>query len=304
MSILKKYNEYLLSINWKFPMMLWILIAAALAIGAALVSYSTIALMALGISGGLSLVIAFVVFDVVISYPYLLATRRVATIEENLPDAFKQIGDTLKAGGTFEYALRGVSTSEYGALSEEIDNILRRLQEGENLENSLKGFAQDVDSKLVKRSVNIIIDSVKSGAGLADVLDKIADDIRALYRIDQERKAGTIMQVLFLVTASALVAPLILGMVSSILGFLIQAVAAGADITKKQLLEAIATKDLILTLMQAYVFVEVVASSAMIAIMREGKATKALIFMPILLLIAYIVYYLAIYVVTMMLGGV
>jgi len=302
MPLLKKYNEYLLSINWKFPMMLWILIAFAAGAGAALFSYSTIALMAMEISPLLSLVIGFVVFDVIISYPYLLAMKRIAVIEENLPDAFKQIGDTLKAGGTFEYALRGVSTAEYGALSEEIDDMLRRLQEGENLENSLKGFAQDVDSKLVKRSVNIIIDSVKSGAGLADVLDKIADDIRALYRIDQERKSGTIMQVLFLVTASALVAPLILGMVSAILSFLIQAVATGADISKKLLLEAIATKNLIVTLMQAYVFIEVVATSAMIAIMREGKVTKALIFMPILLLIAYIVYYLAVYAVTAMLG--
>ena len=247
---------------------------------------------------------AFVVLDIVIAYPYLLALKRISSIEENLPDAFKQIGDTLKAGGTFEYALRGISTAEYGALSEEIDNILRRLQEGENLENSLKGFSQDVDSKLVKRSVNIIIDSVKSGAGLADVLDKISDDIRALHRIDQERKAGTIMQVLFLVSASSFVAPLILGMVSSILAFLIVAVATGADLTKKQLTEAIATKDLIVTLMQVYIFVEVVASAAMITMMREGKATRALIYIPILLLIAYVIYYLAVYIVNAMLGGI
>ncbi|MEK6972825.1 MAG: type II secretion system F family protein [archaeon] len=304
MSILKQYKEYLFSINWKFPAMLWILIALGLSIGTGIIAYSTITLSALNVSPGLSLVLAFVVLDIVIAYPYLLALKRISSIEENLPDAFKQIGDTLKAGGTFEYALRGISTAEYGALSEEIDNILRRLQEGENLENSLKGFSQDVDSKLVKRSVNIIIDSVKSGAGLADVLDKISDDIRALHRIDQERKAGTIMQVLFLVSASSFVAPLILGMVSSILAFLIVAVATGADLTKKQLTEAIATKDLIVTLMQVYIFVEVVASAAMITMMREGKATRALIYIPILLLIAYVIYYLAVYIVNAMLGGI
>ena len=56
--------------------------------------------------------------------------------------------------------------------------------------------------------------------------------------------------------------------------------------------------------MQVYIFVEVVASAAMITMMREGKATRALIYIPILLLIAYVIYYLAVYIVNAMLGGI
>ena len=45
-------------------------------------------------------------------------------IEEALPDALKQLSDTLKAGGTYEYALREIATSEYDYLSKEMKNVI------------------------------------------------------------------------------------------------------------------------------------------------------------------------------------
>ena len=72
---------------------------------------------------------------------------------------------------------------------------------------------------MVKRSVTIIIDSVKAGAGLADILDQIADDIRDTNRINHERRSQTLMQVLFMVTAGAMVTPFIFGLISTIVDF-------------------------------------------------------------------------------------
>lgn len=304
MNLIQKYQRLLEQAKWKASAVQWIVLSLLIGIGIGVMSFALIEMFDLPVSPLIAIVVGFTCFDAVIAWPYLKALKRIQSIEENMPDAFKQISDTLKAGGTFEYALRGIATAEYGALTEEMNGVLRKISEGENLENSLRGFAEKIDSKLVKRSVNIIIDSVQSGAGLADVLDKIADDIRAIYRINQERKTTTLMQVLFLIAAGAVVAPLVFGMVSSIVGFLIKAIVTGTKLSAAETAAAMATRELIMLLMQLYIAVEAIATSAMIALMREGKASKALLYAPILLLIAYAIYYLALFAVNGMLGGV
>jgi archaellum biogenesis protein FlaJ (TadC family) len=224
-------------------------------------------------------------------YPYIKETQRIEEIEAALPDALKQMADTLRVGGTYEYALREISTAGYGALTKETDAVLRKLEEGENLENSMRALSENVDSVLVKRSVTIIVDSIKAGAGLADVLEEISSDIRELHRIGIERKSRTMMEFMFIVSAGAIVAPAIFGMVSSIIGYLIQTVASGNISSPEAIAFATQTKDFIVLLLQAYIAFEVVASGAMISIMREGKISKSLIYIPGLLFIAFLVYY-------------
>lgn len=303
MNLIKKYQKILDQAKWKPTAVQWIILAVLIGAGIGILSFALIQLMKLPISQLMSFVIAFTCLDLVLAWPYLKALKRIQSIEENLPDAFKQIGDTLRAGGTFEYALREAAESEYGALTEEIKDMMRKINEGDNLENALNNFAKGIDSLLVKRSINIMINAVQSGAGLADVLDKIADDMRELYRIGQERKATTLMQVLFMVAAGAVVAPLVFGMVSSIIGFLIKAIVVGVKLSAAKTAETMATRELIMLLIQAYIGIEAIACSAMMALMREGKIGKTLLYAPILLLIAYIVYYLALFAVNAMLLG-
>lgn len=297
------YKKYLRFIQWKIHPRLWIAISLlfSLAMGGAM--YLWITMTSMDISPLLAGIVFIVFADLLIGLPYFKASRKIDAIEEYLSDALKQMADTLKAGGTYEYALREVANSEYGPLSEEMELALRRLEEGENLETSLRGFADNIESRLVKRSINIILDSIKAGAGLADVLDEIADDIRDMYRLKQERKSFTMMQVLFMVAAGTFVAPFIFGMVSTLISFFIEAASTGLDLSGEVVGSALRSRDIIVTMMQFYIFIEVVATSAMIAIMREGKVTKSIIYIPVLLLIAYLIYYGSRFMTLGMIGG-
>lgn len=299
----QNYKRMLKDIKFKIPAALWMIASTAAAIAAAMVIFALIALFELPVSQLVAFVIFLVVLDVMLGYPYMLAMRRINSIEEALPDALKQLADTLKAGGTYEYGLREISTAEYGPLSFEMKNVLRKMEEGENLEDSLKSFAENVDSTLVRRTIAIINDAIKAGAGLADVLDEIANDVRALHRIGRERISGTMLQVIFIIAAGSVVAPIIMGMVTTVIELLI-AVSAGLVKTKFELVQAIASKDMIVILMQIYLVIEVVASGAMIALTREGKISKSLIYIPVLLLIAFICYYIAAFASGLMIGGV
>jgi pilus assembly protein TadC len=301
-AFLEKYRSYLRQAEFKVPAEAWLALSLGMASASGTALFIVITVLSIPISPLLAFIVFFVVADIMLGYPYLTALGRINAIEEMLPDALKQMADTLKAGGTYEFALREIATAQYGPLTKEMDLVLRKLEEGENLENSLKGFADNIDSRLIKRSIAVIIDSIKAGAGLAEVLDEIAEDIRAMHRIEQERKTETSLQVMFMVAAGAIVAPIILGLVSTIIQLFIQA-ASGLGISMAERAEALATKDLIVFLMQLYILVEVTASSIMVSLMRNGTISKSIIYIPVLLLISYVVYYASAIVSNVAIGG-
>ncbi len=307
---MKKYEKYLNEINLKVDPLLWMTLSFLIALIAGILVYLLLgflspptdpALVALGEQNPpltesmiiMVFVSFFVVIDLMIGYPYIKGISRINKIEEELPEALKQMADILKAGGTYEYALREISHADFGPLTPELENVLRKLEEGENFADSLSTLSYNIDSRLVKRSVTIIIDSVKAGAGLADILDEIAEDIRDTNRINHERRSQTLMQVLFMVTAGAIVTPFIFGLISTIVDFLITSSSQLATLPTEVKLEAVDSKFLLLYLLQIYVFIEVVASSVMISLMREGNKNKSIIYLPILLFIGYVVYFLS-----------
>jgi len=307
---LKKYEKYLDEINLKVDPVLWIFLSFLIALIIGILTFILLQILspvtdptqvALGIQEPplsesmimLVFVMFFVACDLMIGYPYIKGIQRISSIENELPEALKQMADILKAGGTYEYALREISHADFGPLTAELENVLRKLEEGENFEDSLSTLSYNIDSRLVKRSVTIIIDSVKAGAGLASILEQIAEDIRDTNRINHERRSQTLMQVLFMVTAGAIVTPFIFGLVSTIVGFLVSSSANLGSLPNDIRMEATSSKYMLLYLLQIYIFIEVTASSLMISLMREGKKNKSIIYLPVLLFIGYMVYFIS-----------
>ncbi len=290
---LQGYANALYSIEFRIDPLLWLALSAivsalgGLGIWLALKSSPKLAMH----SVSLGFIIFFVGLDILAGYPYLKSQQRIEKIEDDLPDALRQMSDTLKSGGTYEYALREIANTEFGPLKKEVQEVLRRLEDGENFENSLKALANNVNSRIVKRTVTIIVDSVAAGAGLAGVLDQIAEDVREMHKIEKERKSKTVLQVIFMFTAGGLIAPMIFGFVSTISSLLIAASTAAVSAAKTA--QAKNALGVIHMSIQAYLFIETIATGIMIGVMREGKISKSIIYIPVLLCIAYISYLVA-----------
>ena len=300
---LEGYQEILDLADFKFKAFQWIVFGLIIATVLATLSAFVISVAFPKTTMFMAFVVFLVILDIFLGYPYILALKKIDAIEEALPSALKQMADVLKAGGTYEAALREVTAAEYGPLTKEIELVLRKTEEGESLENSLKELADSINSRIVKRSVTVITDTVKAGAGLADVLDDIADDLKAMHRIEKERITETQLQVIFMVAAGAIVAPAILGLVSSVINLFINA-ATSLNVSPQQVVESIIAKNAIVTLLQLYIFVEIAAVSAMIALMRHGRIGKGVTYLPILLLMAYMIYYSSAGVSELFLGGI
>src|SRR3989344_4671267 len=248
------YSAYLRSAEFSVDPVLWIIFSmlAASAMGF-FTWYLTSQVLFVKETLQISVLIFLVVLDLLIGYPFFKAEQRLERIEEDLPDSLRQMADTLKSGGTYEYALREVVNSDIGPLKKEINEVLKKLEEGENFETSLKTLSYNVDSRLIKRTVTIIIDSVAAGAGLANVLEEIAEDVRESHRIQKERKARTVPPGLFMFVAGGIVAPMIFGFVSTISRVLLN--AASAAVSAERVAESNNALGVIELSIQGYIFV-------------------------------------------------
>ena len=296
MSVYEKYDEWVKFTKIHYSTNTWIMLSIFTTI---LVVFGTIIFNVFVLDEINLLPVAFgsAALVLTLGYPYMKKEAIIDNIENNFSDALKQMADTLKAGDTYESALREVKDADYGRLSEEMGVALRRLEEGENIETALKGFSDSIDSRLVKRTMIILLDSIKTGSGLAALLEDIAEDVRDTHRLKEDRKANTTMQFLFMIAAGGFIAPLIFGEVTAIMGLFSKiTVSTMGNITDT-------TSGFILLLVQAYLLIEVIGSGIMMSIIREGKFNKSIIYIPILLVVAYVSYYASSIVIGLMLSG-
>lgn len=282
-TLIQKYQDCIDFSQINYPAVVWLGASVAMSIFAAIISFALSSLIIhettlIPYSFGLA------TFILIAGYPYLKKEALIDSIEKNFSDALKQMADTLKAGDTYENALREVVEADYGRLSEEMQIALRRMEDGENLDTALTGFANRIDSVRVKRTITIILDSIKTGSSLSDILNEIADDLRDYQRLKEDRKASTTMQFLFLVAAGGFIAPIIFGEIGSVMsGF--------AAIGSREINMSTTNDTFLTTIVQLYIIVEVIGSGAMMALMREGKINKSIIYIPLLLLVAFIIYH-------------
>ena len=299
-TIIEKYAKWIEFSKIKYPPALWIIISIASSILIGVCTYIlTLALIKevtlLPAAFGLATIV------LMIGYPYMKKESIVSGIEKNFSDALKQMADTLKAGDTYESALREIVEADYGRLSEEMELALRRLEDGENIETSLKGFAEGIDSRLIQRTITIILDSIKTGASLAEILEEISEDVKDFQKLKEERKANTTMQFLFMIAAGGAIAPIIFGEISAVISAFTKITSQA--ITQEQLTAAIETNNTITLLIQTYLIISVLGSGMMMALIREGKPNKSLIYIPLLLVLAFIMYYASNIVIKAMIAG-
>jgi len=238
------------------------------------------------------LLIGLLVADIIIVYPYSRGESILRSVEQNLPDALKQMATTLQSGGTFEMAVREVVSSDYGALSKQFRYVLDDLQSGATVDAALYKLARRVPSPLLERTVTIISDAVRAGGGLAKVLSDVADDAAESNRLLIERRTKTTMQAMFIVTASVLLAPFIVGAAMGITSFftaLGKQFLANGMITPSDFKDMVSGIRLLHSLLTFYVLFQAGLAAYMLAAIRGDTTTAATKYLPVFLIVAYLV---------------
>jgi len=121
---------------------------------------------------------------------------KVKEVEDRLPDFIRDIVESEEAGMTITRAIINASKNNYGALSPYVNRMAAQLDWGVSLERALDGFADAVDSHVVRRTVSTVVQAHESGGRMSTVLRAVAESIMLIRRIKKEREASVYSQIL------------------------------------------------------------------------------------------------------------
>ncbi|HEQ78006.1 MAG TPA: hypothetical protein ENI78_00060 [Euryarchaeota archaeon] len=231
---------------------------------------------------------AFVMIMVIMyAYPVMQANKRMAQVEDFLPDALHHMSVSIKTGLVLDAVIQEISDSDYGALSDEFSKIVLEMRRGRPLKEALLAFSKRTGSKQIERAIRLLVEGIEVGGPISDVLEEVAEDIRAVRVIQRERRSLTMQQISFVAIASLMAGPFVMGVAASLPTIMKAAVgnsAQAAQYPLKQLAE-------IVQALSFYVVAQAVAAALMIGVVMYGDMRKGLKFAPPMALIAYLIFY-------------
>ncbi|ODS42315.1 MAG: hypothetical protein MSIBF_03020 [Candidatus Altiarchaeales archaeon IMC4] len=180
-------------------------------ISVALVIYVVSFVMHIGRLESFGLMVAGFVAIWVLLYVVLnvIQERRTQNIEKLLPDVLSIISQNMISGSTSYNALWAAARPEFGPLALEIQNVARDTLAGAPLAEALTSMTNKVKSDKLDRSVKLMIQGMKSGGDLPEVLQGISMDMRAEQNIEKTMYAETSGHAMFILFTLLIGAPLL-----------------------------------------------------------------------------------------------
>ena len=119
------------------------------------------------------------------------AKKRMALLEEQLPDAVELMVRSLRVGHPFSSAIGIVAKEVSDPLGSEFGLIADEAAYGRDVAESLKAFAERMDSQDLRFLAVAVSIQQTSGGNLAEILEGLAKVIRARFKLFRRVKAIT-----------------------------------------------------------------------------------------------------------------
>jgi len=167
-------------------------------------SYQSFLLITVGMTAGLGLaglllsrsVIGLVVGAVIgAAIPYVVArvraSRRVAQLEEQLPDAIDLMGRAMRAGHPLSSGFKMVADEAPEPIATEFRQVFEEQRFGLPFDDSLLGLGERVRLSDIRILVTAILVHRQVGGNLAEILDQIAYLVRERFKLRRQLRVIT-----------------------------------------------------------------------------------------------------------------
>ena len=124
----------------------------------------------------------------------------IEAIEKRLPDFLRDVAEAGRFGMTLADAIVVASSGRYGKLTPEIKKMAAQIEWGVPAGETLRLFAERIDTPLVNRVVTIVVKASDAGGSVADVLTMVAHDTKEeqLSQAEREIQMSTYLAVIYI----------------------------------------------------------------------------------------------------------
>jgi flagellar protein FlaJ len=249
---------------------------------------------------GLSILFATTVIDDFAVFAVLIAIvplavldlreqLRVMSLENALPNFFRDLAGMNDSGMTLPNAVHLVASAEYGTLTPHIRKLDNEMSWGVGFVEALYHFGKSLGTNLSDRSVDLIAKASRAGGDVSEVLRAAAKDTFEVVNLQTERFNNMIVYVIIVLVAFAVFLFVIAILVSS---FLTTMAEAGLKATTSGATGFGGIIDLFLykRLFSHAAMLQGFFSGLVAGQMGEGRFVAGLKYSVVMLLIAWIVF--------------
>lgn len=252
--------------------------------------------------------LTYVVFEIfAYMWVWFSAESKGKFVDGILPDALQLMAMNIKAGLTPDRALLLSARPEFGAFEQEIRKAGKEIIAGKDVGTALLGIPKKIKSRLVDRTMNLIVEGMKSGGELADLLEQTATDIQSTKLVEKEVKANVLMYVIFIFFAAGIGAPLVFGISTHLVEVLteqmgqFQAIEIGEvppGVTPFGSFEAFTgitqttiNPDFLIIYATLCLIVTSIFGGLIIGLIKDGKEKEGAKYIPLLLAVSLILFF-------------
>ena len=228
--------------------------------------------------------------------------KRKKEVEDVLADYLQLVTTNLNAGMPIDQSMWYAVRERFGILAEEVEIIARKVESGLDLEQALIEFSDKYDSELLKRCMILLIEGLKSGGELANLVDKIAWNIKETQILDKEINAEITTYVIFITVAAIVIAPFLYALSHRIIIIMSEVLSnikideisgiSGSLPLKFSSGSSISASDF-----KIFIFINLGVSSVLAAMIistiRKGSIKSGLKLIPIFLIVSIVLFLLA-----------
>lgn len=127
-----------------------------------------------------------------ILYPQLLISRKVRDVEKNLPYVLRQMLIEIRGGISLFESLKSVASKDYGVLSKELEKTIRKISAGYSETEALEELALKIPSQKLRKVIWQIVNAIRSGTELSEILKSIVNEITNEQRIAIKEYASSL----------------------------------------------------------------------------------------------------------------
>ena len=254
----------------------------------------------------------FAVFFIMVVYFYLdlRIYHRTRLMEEQLPDFLEVVSANLKGGMTFERALWGAINPRFKVLSNEMARTSKKVMTGYDLSKALIELGGNYDSLMLKRTMDLIISEVESGGNVAELIDRLVDNLKETKELKDEMAASAIAYMIFISIIVVVISPLLFALSFHLLKILVGFVNKLSATTQNvRALPFVFSKISVNVedfrkFSMIALFVISLFSSLIVAIVEKGQIKAGIKYIPIYVIGSTFFYFIFMKVLGSVLGGI
>ncbi len=163
--------------------------------------------------------LAFIALFMLFMYLYLdiRIFNRTKKMEDVLPDFLQEVSSNLKGGLAFEKSLWVAIKPRFGILANEIALAAKKVMTGTDVDIALNEFANKYNSAMLKRAMELIVSEIQSGGKVADIIDRVVENLKKTKALKDEMTASVLTYMIFMGAIVIFISPMLFALAYNLL---------------------------------------------------------------------------------------